>query len=445
MLAVLLFTDSDYSFKLFLRNACVIINYGHVPFVTYHRIFYKSNTTGAINGAGLPEFTSFWRGTCCLTFSLCSWPLFLFVVFFWPLCCLSFFFDLRILIITLVSSNFWPLCCLFFFDLRILITTLVSSTFDHCVVCPSSIYRFWLSRWYLLTFDHCVVCPSLIYGFWLPLWYLQLLTIALSVLLRFTDSDYHFGIFNFWPLRCLFFDLRILITTLVSSTFDHCVVCPSIYGFWLPLWYLQLLTIALSVLLRFTDSDYHFGIFNFWPLRCLFFDLRILITTLVSSTFDHCVVCPSSIYGFWLPLWYPQLLTIALSVLLRFTDSDYHFGIFNFWPLRCLFFFDLRILITTLVSSTFDHCVVCPSSIYGFWLPLWYLQPLTIALSVLRFTDSDYHFGIFNFWPLRCLSFFDLRILITTLVSSTFDHCVVCPSSIYGFWLPLWYLQTLLV
>ena len=25
-----------------------------------------------------------------------------------------------------------------------------------------------------------------------------------------------------------------------------------------------------------------------------------------------------------------------------------------------------------------------------------------------------------------------------------FCHCVVCPSSIYGFWLPLWYLQTLL-
>jgi hypothetical protein len=25
------------------------------------------------------------------------------------------------------------------------------------------------------------------------------------------------------------------------------------------------------------------------------------------------------------------------------------------------------------------------------------------------------------------------------------DHCIVCPSSIYGFWLPLWYLQSLLV
>jgi hypothetical protein len=107
---------------------------------------------------------------------------------------------------------------------------------------------------------------------------------------------------------------------------------------------------------------------------------------------------------------------------------------FFFWPLCCLSFFDLWILITPLVSC--GHCVVSPS-IYGFWLPLWYL--VAIVLSVLRFMDSDYPFGIL--WPLCCLSFFDLLILITPLVSS--GHCVVCPSSIYGFWLPLWYLQTL--
>jgi hypothetical protein len=33
---------------------------------------------------------------------------------------------------------------------------------------------------------------------------------------------------------------------------------------------------------------------------------------------------------------------------------------------RCLFF----------CSFSFGHCVVCSSSIYGFWLPLWYLQTL---------------------------------------------------------------------
>ena len=105
---------------------------------------------------------------------------------------------------------------------------------------------------------------------------------------------------------------------------------------------------------------------------------------------------------------------------------------FFFWPLCCLSFFDLWILITPLVSC--GHCVVSPS-IYGFWLPLWYL--VAIVLSVLRFMDSDYPFGIF--WPLCCLSFFDLRILITPLVSSNssfityFIWLVYCLTLIYNY------------
>jgi hypothetical protein len=131
---------------------------------------------------------------------------------------------------------------------------------------------------------------------------------------------------------------------------------------------------------------------------------------------------------------------IVLSVLLQYTDSDYPFGIF--WPLRCLFFFNIRILITPLVSV--GHCVVWywrrtdntmtkryqrgnqnpyieeeqttqwSKDTKGviriwFWLPLWYL--LAIVLSVLlQYTDSDYPFGIC--WPLCCLSFFNIQILI---------------------------------
>jgi hypothetical protein len=152
--------------------------------------------------------------------------------------------------------------------------------------------------------------------------------------------------------KMTFFDIRIMFTPLLS--FGHCVVCPSsIYGFWLPLWYL--LAIVFFVLLPYTNSDYPLyieeGQTTQWPkdtkgviririskkdrqhndqkIPCFlsFFDIRILITPLVS--FGHCVVCPSSIYGFWLPLWY--ILTIVLSVLLRYTDSNYPFGIF--WPL----------------------------------------------------------------------------------------------------------------
>jgi hypothetical protein len=79
---------------------------------------------------------------------------------------------------------------------------------------------------------------------------------------------------------------------------------------------------------------------------------------------------------------------------------------------------------------------VCSFSIYGFWLPLWYL--VAIVLSVLWYMDFDYPFGIL--WPLYCLSF-DIWILITPLVSC--GHCIACPLT-YGFWWPLWYLQTFL-
>jgi hypothetical protein len=116
-------------------------------------------------------------------------------------------------------------------------------------------------------------------------------------------------------LYCLIFHLHLLITPLVS--FDHCIVSPSIYSFWLQLWYL--LVIVLS-LLPFTSSDYLLVIF--WSLYCLSFHIHLLIIALLS--FGQCIVSPS-IYSFWLPLCF--LLVIVLS-LLPFTASGYSFGIF---------------------------------------------------------------------------------------------------------------------
>jgi hypothetical protein len=113
---------------------------------------------------------------------------------------------------------------------------------------------------------------------------------------------------------------------------------------------------------------------SFWPLYYLSFDLHLLITALVwFQAFDHCIICPSLIYGFWLPLWYLQ---------------------------------------------AFDHCIICPSLIYSFWLPLWYdFKLLTIVLSVLLwFTASDYRFGIFSL------------VLFQILV-----HTVLTNLDIYGF------------
>jgi hypothetical protein len=185
-------------------------------------------------------------------------------------------------------------------------------------------------------------------------WYFFFNTIVLSVP-RFTASDYLFGTFSLIPL------------------------------YYLP---------------RFTASDYLFGTFSLIPLYYLSLDLRLLITSLVPFLLYHCIVCPL-IYSFWLPLWYFFFNTIVWSVP-RFTASDYLFGTFSLIPFYCLSL-DLRLLITSLVLFLWYHCIVCPS-MYGFWLPLWYLFFNTIVWYVPRFTASDYLFGTLSLIPLYYLS-----------------------------------------
>jgi hypothetical protein len=187
-------------------------------------------------------------------------------------------------------------------------------------------------------------CLSLDLRFWLPLWYFFFNNIVLSVS-RFTASDYLFDTFSLIPLYYLSLDLRLLITSLVLFLLYHCIFCPSIYDFWLPLWYFFFNTIVLSVP-WFTASDYLFDTFSLIPLYCLSLDLRLLITSLVLFLLYHCIFCPS-IYDFWLPLWYFFFNTIVLSVP-WFTASDYLFDTFSLIPLYCLSL-DLRLLITSLV------------------------------------------------------------------------------------------------
>jgi hypothetical protein len=94
---------------------------------------------------------------------------------------------------------------------------------------------------------------------------------------------------------------------------------------------------------------------------------------------------------------------------------------FYFWSLYCLSFFDLRHFITFLISSNFNHCIVCLSH-YSFWLPLSYLL-------ITPFIPSDYSFH--TFWlPLSYL-------LITPFIPSDYPF--------HTFWLPLSYLQTFLL
>jgi hypothetical protein len=116
--------------------------------------------------------------------------------------------------------------------------------------------------------------------------------------------------------------------------------------------------------------------------------LRLLITSLVY--FGHYIV-----------------------VLRLITAFGYLFGIIL--SLDCLYLVYFRLLVNPLVY--FGHFIVSTSSIYGFWLLLWFIFVILFFVRRL-FTTSDYFFGIF--WSLYCLYFVYIRLLITPLVY--FDH-----------------------
>ena len=100
--------------------------------------------------------------------------------------------------------------------------------------------------------------------------------------------------------------------------------------------------------------------------------------------FGLCVVNSSSIYGFWLPLWYLQAFDHYIVFPSLIMASDYPCGIFK---------------LLTIILSYFFY--------YDFWLPLWYLQTfdhyIVFPSSIMTF---DYPFGTFK------------NVLITSLVPS---------------------------
>jgi hypothetical protein len=52
-------------------------------------------------------------------------------------------------------------------------------------------------------------------------------------------------------------------------------------------------------------------------------------------------------------------------------------------------------------TFSFDHCVVCSSSICGFWLPLWYLQSLLNVLHLwVHYNVDD---TLIDFWESQLL------------------------------------------
>ena len=114
-------------------------------------------------------------------------------------------------------------------------------------------------------------------------------------------------------------------------------------------------------------------------------------------SFGHCVVCSSSIYEFWLPLWYLQALLIGQRQVTNWREcytsgagTAYHSGAPGFTH-----GFSGVPGTRSLVLCVFLQIVVCPFAFFR----------LAIVLSVLLFTNSDYSFGIFKLflqshdWP----------------------------------------------
>ena len=229
------------------------------PFSFGYCVVWPSNYASDYPFGIFQLFLSFFFSLlCCLAFKLRFWlPLWRlqeFLVLFRSVIVLS---GLQItasdypfgVFMLFLSFFFWLLCCVAF-KLRLLIIPLASSSFS----CSFS-------------FGYCVVWPSN-YGFWLSLWRLQAFLVLFPLVIVLSGL----------PITLMF-------TRLASSSFScpfsfgYCVVWPSNYGFWLPLWRLQaflvlfLLVIVLSGL-QITASDS-----PFWHLQT-FLVLFLLVIVL---------------------------------------------------------------------------------------------------------------------------------------------------------------------
>ena len=275
----------------------------------------------------------------------------------------------------------------------------------------------------------------------MPLYYVLLLFIdpvysfcVIFAIAASPSSGYRFWLLLLWYFcHCImsFFRLKIMVTPFVL---------------FLPLYY---------VLLPFTNYDYSF---------CVSFAI---------------VLCPSSIYTFWLLLlcyfchcimsFFRLQLTITpfvlflplYYVLLPFTNYDYSLcvifaivlcpsSVYTFWLLLlCYFchcimsFFRLQILITPFVLFLPLHYVLLPftHSDYSFWL--------IFAIAASPSSRYRFWFLLLCYFCNCIMSFFCLQILITLFelflplqhlllpgTDSDYSFCVIfaiviCPSSVY--------------
>ena len=330
--------------------------------------------------------------------------------------------------------------------------------FTHCIVRHRFTPSDYLSLFSILSFlFYSLYCPPSIYTFWLPITFFHFVLFILLIVLSAIDLHllitYHF--FSFCPFYFTHCIVRHRFTPSdYLSLFFHFVLLfyslycpPSIYTFWLPITFFHFVLFILLIVLSAIDLHllitYHF--FSFCPfyfthciVRHRFTPSDYLSLFFILSFLFYSLYCSPSVYTFWLPITFFHFVLFILLIVLSAIDLHllitYHFFHFVlFILLIVLSAIDLHLLITTVVPSNFFfYSMYCAS--FDLRLLITPLVPSTfsvplvllIVLCVLRSTASDYPFGTFDlFCP------------------SSFTYCIVRPS-IYGFWLPLWYLRPFL-
>ena len=109
-----------------------------------------------------------------------------------------------------------------------------------------------------------------------------------------------------------------------------------------------------------------------------------------------------------------------------------------------MFFIQYRLhnLMAIFLYTFVSHIVLFPHS----WLITWFLTRLTRRVPLLTFPEHLSSHPVVS--KVRVTRYLVLYVCFVdrclSLCAFSFGHCVVCSSSIDGFWLPLWYRQTLL-
>jgi hypothetical protein len=79
-------------------------------------------------------------------------------------------------------------------------------------------------------------------------------------------------------------------------------------------------------------------------------------------------------------------------------------------------------------TFSFGHCVACSSSIYGFWLPLWYLQtllPINAVTDVRGQKHKCQNYFFINMWRKNVfdIHFTEFGAVMTTVLPILFKYC----------------------